>query len=159
MSYNNLCRKMENVLHGYLGPLMTDGVTLYKTMDGPGVENLPDDRVEVACPSSRPYSTELDASSGLTQRYVTCHVTVRTRSDVLRDGDTQIGDARDRHDQHVGVVMDALYVDGLADELNAIGIAQISVEQIDFPTEETSAERESGYMTLMAFDVLAHSIA
>lgn len=157
--YNNLCRKMEAVLHGHLTGYVTGRLQVLKMMDAIGVQNLPDERIEIACTGSRPFTDMLDARSGATNRYVACSIKVITRADVKRnEAGTPVGDARDRHDDEVGTIMDAFYIDGLAAELNGVGIANIQVDDdIAWPVEAI-AVNDGRYETTITFEALAHSV-
>ena len=156
--WNNQCRKVEATIAAYLLSAEIPGVSVFRTMDAINSTPLPDDRIEVVCRRSRPMADTLDATSGLTNRYVTCEIAAHSRADGARDdGGTLVGDARDRHDAIVGAIMDALYVDGLPATLSAQGIEGVSIDQVDWPIEELAADA-SGYMTTITFDALSHSI-
>ena len=156
--YNNLGPKLEAAWHGYLTSVFTGRLSIYKLGDSIGTD-LPDERIDISCPRSRPFTDALDASSAATNRIISCELRIRTRADVQRnDAGTEIGSARERHDENVGAIMDALYVDGLPALINAVGIASINVDQCDWPVEETTVDGV-GYITTITFDVMANSIA
>lgn len=160
MACHNLRRKLEDALHGYLTASAGVGAaTLYRGMDAadPGSDAVAP-CVKIVCRSSAPMSDALDASSGATNRYVATEISVETVADgELLDGAT-VANARDAHDRLVGAVMDALHVDGLPAALNAVGVAGLTVEQVDLPTEEADVNGRR-YVTRLAFNSLCVATA
>ncbi len=155
MAYHNLRRKLEDALHGYLTASADVGAaTLYRGMDAadPGGDATAP-CIKIVCRSSAPMSDALDASSGATNRYVATEITVETVADGEQLDGAVVANARDAHDRLVGAVMDALHVDSLPAQLNAVGVAGLTVEQVDLPTEEGEVIGRR-YSTRMTFAAL-----
>jgi hypothetical protein len=154
-TYNNLRRKVEEAVRAYLESAASDQdgtASYYRYMQ----QSTPGDTYTVPCvivraTGSRPMADTIDATSGLTNRYVALLVEVRTHASDL--GATV---AADRHDNLLGSVMDALHSDTLVTDLNAQAIEGVDIEQVDLPVEEADEDGQH-IISRLTFDVLAHS--
>jgi hypothetical protein len=157
MAYNNLCRKMEDALAGYLANTPVGAANLYRTMSqaDPGGEVLRP-CVKILCPASRPYSDALDATSGCMVRFVSCMLEIETVADGELLDAAVVANARDAHDGIVGAVFDAMTASGLPAEIEAVGIPNLSVMQIDLPVELLAVDGRI-YRTTLTFDALCAS--
>jgi hypothetical protein len=158
MAYNNLCRKLEDALYGYLSAEASVGTAqIYRTMSqgDPGSEAVAP-CVKIVCAASRPMSDAIDASSGCMVRYMSCALEVDTVADSELLDSAAIASARDAHDAIVGAVFDAITASGVPAALEAVGVANLSVMQVDLPTERFAVEGRR-YRTTLEFDALCAS--
>jgi len=157
MAYNNLCRKLEDALLGYLANTPVGAANIYRTMSqaDPGSEVLRP-CIKILCAASRPYSDALDGTSGCMARYVSCGLEIETVADGELLDSAVIASARDAHDAIVGAAFDALTASGVCTDLEAVGIPNLSVMQIDLPQEQLAVDGRM-YRTTLTFDALCAS--
>ena len=151
---------MENVLVALIQAECDPGhgVNLYRSFDvAAGAVRVAYPCIGVHCPGSRPQDPEMDGTSGLVSRYVSCRLMVKTWPADQQDAGTVIATAREQHDELVGLVMDLMHDNTVVDKMNAQNIPRIGVNQIDLPVEGDLVIEDGAFTTPITFDALTYS--